>query len=1035
MRMTSLDPELLLAHGDWLRRLARQLAGDPHLADDVVQDAWAQALAQPPRLGSAPGGLRAWLATVVRNSVRMHHRSARRRAAREALAAAARETVAPSGAERLAGQQRLLAAVQSLPAADRDVILLRYFDELPPRAIAQRLGTTSASVRSRLSRALATLRSRLAPKGDPRALAFALLPVLGHGGHATARTVVLTGLLTTMAAKLTVFLGALGLGLAVWLAWPAAAPPPSNLPPIADAPAPAVAEAVAATPASTGPAPTSAPAAERLAATGVPAGQPAPAAAAPPQARFTVVGRCVDEQGRALPGARLVATNVRDRPTALAAGDGRVSLEIDWPMVVTAANPSWLMLEATAERRIVLTRQQRMPDARPETIALGDLVLVPGGALAGRVVDADGQPAARLHVYLVRGALPASIETEERRRVTGSGFAGLEGGGPRFATTDDAGRYRFEGVPATSVSVVAARPDRLRAYTPPVEVVAGGAVEAPLLTLATVPPANAITGVVREADGKPLPGAEVSVFGNRKPRNVNPETWAVTTAAGTFEVAVASGAQYSLAVNRADERELVRHDIAAGSRGVELVFAPARPLEVLVIGPDGAVVTAPVITGIDEQNVGIALRWRETQDGARVTTAPEHPFSLMVSAPGYQTKRTERFDPGQLPPRITVTLARAAAVEGRVLANGAAVAGAKVHAHRLEPKNAGLRFAAGLTTRLPGETTVAVTTDADGRFALPIPYAGRYVVHAESAPFGRGESAVLDVAPDRVPPPVTLELTAAAGIDGVVLVAPGDAREGLVVGATRGDGHVEVAVTDAEGAFRFTGLAAGSWQVRVCKLEDQEWLRMARTWPERTRGDTPAADVELRPGETASHRIDLAALFPAAIDGQLRLGGTAVENAKISLWCDGEYRMTRTDGEGRFRLRGQAASTTLHAFVSLPSGGELQIRHALQLTAGTNAVSLDPPVGAVDFTGLSATPPAEDDPRGGYALVWTSTQSGPRFVYRFEPGPDGVHRAATLPAGRGQLRRRDKARGTPEDWPLVTDVEVVAREQRVVTGK
>src|SRR5262245_55229858 len=123
MRMTSLDPELLLAHGDWLRRLARQLAGDPHLADDVVQDTWAQA----PRLASAPGGLRAWLATVVRNSVRMHRRSARRRAAREALAAAARDTAAPSGAERLAGQQRLLAAVQSLPAPDRDVILLRYF--------------------------------------------------------------------------------------------------------------------------------------------------------------------------------------------------------------------------------------------------------------------------------------------------------------------------------------------------------------------------------------------------------------------------------------------------------------------------------------------------------------------------------------------------------------------------------------------------------------------------------------------------------------------------------------------------------------------------------------------------------------------------------------------------------------------------------------------------------------------------------------------------------------------------------------------
>ena len=1032
--MTSLDPELLLAHGDWLRRLSRQLAGDPHLADDVVQDAWTQALEQPPRLAAAPGGLRAWLATVVRNSVRMHRRSARRRVAREALAAVARENAAPSGAERLAGQQRLLAAVQALPAADRDVLLLRYFDELPPRAIAQRLGTTSGAVRSRLSRALATLRSRLSPTDDPRALAFALLPVLGHRGAATAPDILLSLLITGMAAKLTVFLGALGLGLAAWFLWPAAALPPSSPTTIADAAAPAPAAAPVATPATTSPAPTGA-AAERLAAAGVPVeAPPAPAAAAPPS-RFTVVGRCVDEQGRALPGARLVATNVRERPTALAAGDGRVVLELDWPLVVTEANPRWLMLEANADRRILLPRQERMPDARPETVALGDLVLGPGGALAGLVVEADGKPAAKAHVYLVRGALPASAETEERRRVTGAGFAGLEVG-PRTATTDEAGRYRFEGVPATLVSVVAARHGRLCAYTPPVEVVAGGAVEAPLLALAAVPAANSITGVVRDADGTTLAGAEVSVFGNHKPRNVNPETRTITNAAGTFEVAVASGSSYSLAVKRAEDeqRELVRHDVAAGSRGVELVFAPARPLEVLVTGPDGAVLAAPVIEGIDEQNHGIVLRWRETEDGARRTTAPEHPFALMVRAPGHQQKRTERFDPAQLPPRITVTLARAATVEGRVLANGAAVAGAKVHAHRLDPERSALRFAGGLRTRLPGETSAVVTTDADGRFALSIARAGRYVVHAESAAFGRGESAVLDVAPDRAPPPITLELTAAAGIDGVVLVAEGDSREGLVVGATRGDGHVEVAVTGADGAFRFTGLAAGSWQVRVCRPDDQEWLRRARTWPER--GD-PAlkADVELRAGETSSHRIDLAALFPAAVDGQLRLGGNAAANARISLWCDGEYRLARTDGEGRFQLRGQAVATTLHAFVSLPSGGELQVQHALQLTAGTNAVSLDAPVGAVDFTGLSETPPAEDDPRGGYALVWAHTPPAPRYVYRFEPGPDGVHRAATLPAGRAQLRRRDKARGTPDEWPLVAEVEVVAREHRVVTGK
>ena len=41
--------EDLLAEGEWLHRLARNLAVDPDVADDAVQETWMAALRHPPQ--------------------------------------------------------------------------------------------------------------------------------------------------------------------------------------------------------------------------------------------------------------------------------------------------------------------------------------------------------------------------------------------------------------------------------------------------------------------------------------------------------------------------------------------------------------------------------------------------------------------------------------------------------------------------------------------------------------------------------------------------------------------------------------------------------------------------------------------------------------------------------------------------------------------------------------------------------------------------------------------------------------------------
>ena len=177
----------LLQHAAWARRLAAQLVRDDD-ADDLVQDAWAAAGARPGGSGGrAPGAPRKWLAGVMRNLARFRARSAARRRLREEAAGAAVHGDAGLSrpdeiAERVETQRLLAGLVLELPAVYRDVVLLRFYDDLPPRAIATRLGIPAGTARSRLSVGLAQLRERLRSSTDWRRSLVALAAGGGGGG-------------------------------------------------------------------------------------------------------------------------------------------------------------------------------------------------------------------------------------------------------------------------------------------------------------------------------------------------------------------------------------------------------------------------------------------------------------------------------------------------------------------------------------------------------------------------------------------------------------------------------------------------------------------------------------------------------------------------------------------------------------------------------------------------------------------------------------------------------------------------------------
>ncbi|MCR9243518.1 MAG: sigma-70 family RNA polymerase sigma factor [bacterium] len=1035
--MSSVDPKLLLSQTAWLRRLATRLVGDPHVAEDVVQDTWLAALERPPEstgseagAGHQVGRLRRWLATVAHNAARMRHRSESRRRAREREVAGAAAAGPPSQSfdEPVIAQQRLLAALMTLPAADREVVVLRFLEDLPPRAIAKRLGTTNSAVRSRLSRALDVLRTRLGARdNDRRALALTLLPLV-EPLVATPTPLptgpsLLTGTLIMNAAGKTA-LATLAIAITATFAWTwtdrATDPSPNGAP----TPSPSVAatsidehaEQTATTPSSEN---------DRTAVS-----TPRPTTAQPKPVTDTtlvVTARCLDENGRPIANAKLTASQVVDRPQAVTDESGRVTLEVPWPAKLTEGNRHWLVLEATAERRIVLSRQERVQGKGKVALALGDLVLGPGAALSGLVRDTDGSPLADARIWVARGTQPANGAVEEARLVNARGFRGLGHGVWAWTNTDATGNYEFDGLPVGSVSVVARHPGRLCAYTAPIELLAGQKARAPELRLAEVPEQNAIRGHVRDSDGRALPGARIAVFENRGPRNIDSMTMATAGQDGAFALTVMSGQQYTLEVTLrgAARRRLLKHDIAAGSLDVVLQFEAARRFELVLTGPDGERLKPTGAFAYDENDRYLDLGFEQGENGERIPLAPNQTFTLLVRARGHLEKRLGPFQPGKVPARIEARLERAGTITGRVLANGRPVAGAVIRAHFVDPRQPMHRFAHKVYTRL-GRSSGQTTTDATGSFTLDVHRDGQYVLHADADGHGRGSTTELTLAAKGQAAPVTIALTMPGTITGRVLAGAGESVEGRIVAATRGDGHVQAEVTDDEGRFRFTRLAPGGWQVRICQTDDLEWLRMARTWPEYQVKTLPV-DIELAPGQDATFDIDLRARTSAAVAGRLTMAGTPCGGWRVSLWRDGEYLFTKTDDDGRFELHAAAGKTTIYFFSRLPAGGELRVKRRLTLVDGHNTADLEIPAGGLELLGVppSAAPPKEDRTEG-YALVWPASGDRPEFTYRFDPDGSGAHRSTALPAGNAELRRRENDRTYVENWKRLADVQIIA---------
>jgi RNA polymerase sigma-70 factor (ECF subfamily) len=154
------------------------LIQDGDEAEDIVQQARVTSWRRPPR---DPDRVRSWLGAVVRNLVKNRRRAEeiRQRIEGELDADANAVPSAERLAERLEIHRELAEAVSRLAEPFREVVLLRYYEDLSSAEIARRLGEPPGTIRWRLKTGLERLRAALDERrnGDRTAWLAALAPL------------------------------------------------------------------------------------------------------------------------------------------------------------------------------------------------------------------------------------------------------------------------------------------------------------------------------------------------------------------------------------------------------------------------------------------------------------------------------------------------------------------------------------------------------------------------------------------------------------------------------------------------------------------------------------------------------------------------------------------------------------------------------------------------------------------------------------------------------------------------------------------
>jgi len=567
-RGIDLTPELLSEQGRSLRALACSLLGDRHAAEDVEQETWLAYLSSPARIH---GRLSAWLGGVARHVAKRRLRGEARRRTREEHAAAS-ERVEAAHEKALLRQETLRSVTQALLALDepyRTVLILRFFEDRSPLTIARELDLAPSTVKSRIERGLELLRAKLAGErgswerwvpglvllsGARAPLGFAGGPA-GAAAGAPAGSALATGPLTSgiggllMGLQVKLVGAALVLVGGAYLLWPEPEPGSERVAALAAARTAPGAEPEPGTPAGspTAPGAVAAPDSARVPAADAPPAEPARTSDVEPETSYPyrLSGLVRDERDQPLPGAEIylaprglalnhVGTTDDEGRFAVAFRGRRPALTALFSVRRYGSELGLVELDLVAGQEAVLDVAPRPDRSGAEALLRGRVLadIEERTSVGFELVSRSGEGLVEGGVFRISldGAGSSSINARPFERA------------PEFERTDGERGFFVEPVPDPHClrgeqtellerAVVASGMElgRLNLERHWVLDGTGGAFEMsftggvaiegePATETSEAPPTGSVRGVVRDAEGRAVVGAEVAWgFGSRPP--------------------------------------------------------------------------------------------------------------------------------------------------------------------------------------------------------------------------------------------------------------------------------------------------------------------------------------------------------------------------------------------------------------------------------------------------------------------------------------------------------------------------------------
>ena len=141
-----------------LMRTAYLLTSDRGHAEDLVQSTLLRTARRWPRARRQP---EAYARRVLVNLAKDRWRTLRRRVGEVAVEVEAADSIAVPADDEVLERERLLAAIRELPAGQRAVLVLRFFDDLSVAETAAALDCSEGTVKSQTARALDRMRTVL----------------------------------------------------------------------------------------------------------------------------------------------------------------------------------------------------------------------------------------------------------------------------------------------------------------------------------------------------------------------------------------------------------------------------------------------------------------------------------------------------------------------------------------------------------------------------------------------------------------------------------------------------------------------------------------------------------------------------------------------------------------------------------------------------------------------------------------------------------------------------------------------------------